>query len=179
MAKSDTELKQLHEMCKEYTPNPSYVFKRCSNKLKDGKIEKKKWFVVFKKFDSTITNEDRKGVLYVKYAEHMASELKVVEIINISDPSLTKGVIVDVIDEIETVYKVGEIVKSRKTCDISYFKSLDRAYFHGENIEMPLFVIPLLKYNGRVGSGTKVYADGRTIFSVGSSLKVVNIVNSC
>lgn len=136
-------LKKLYKKCKKYANDSSYVYKLCHNKTKKGEGDRK-WLVILKKLEETQTNEDRAFVSDTNCAKFRANSLKVIKIINTTKPNFIKTKIVNVCRDIETEYKVGDIVEphlyeydKNVICGggIHYFKTLEPAYFYGKCIQ--------------------------------------------
>jgi hypothetical protein len=96
--------KMLVTMCQIY--DDSHVYKLIHDTLN------KEWLLVAKKLD----------LPRITRAKH-DSTLMIVNIINIFDPSITTG---SIIDEYQTKYSVNEIICLTSN---QYFKSLERAYY--------------------------------------------------
>lgn len=137
--------KQLEHVCENYTKNEDnvYVYGSCVD-MSSKKDKSRKWLVVFKKLDNTVTNEKRLNVVNESYAKFRANRLEVVEIINMKNPKQRKNRIMhlteyccDSIPSKSLIYEVGKIVECNNfNHDINvvhgpgiyYFKSLITAY---------------------------------------------------
>jgi antitoxin component YwqK of YwqJK toxin-antitoxin module len=117
---------KVADLCRVYADDSSYVYKVCSNNL-----------VVMQKLISTLTNEDRK-VINSKYAKYRASELKVIEIINIHDTNKKVSKIKNNYNGTEIIYELDKIIypdeydTSLNVCShgIHYFKTIEPALFY-------------------------------------------------
>src|SRR5579872_6315550 len=92
LSKIDKNYKQLLEICKEYCSDSSYVYKLCNNN--HYRVERK-WLVVLKKLDDTITNEHRTGIVNDYFAKYRANKLKVIKIFDITNPDITRYKVVN------------------------------------------------------------------------------------
>jgi antitoxin component YwqK of YwqJK toxin-antitoxin module len=149
-------LEILKEQCKKYQSIDGFVFKTANDILSKKDIYTKKWLIVMRKCDDTITNEIRYNILNKDYAKCRANKLKVIAIINMNKPSLRKQCVVNSVAysinnfvSRRTKYKVGHMVECDnfdwnfdEVCSggIHYFRTLEPAYFYRD--------LPL-KYTGR------------------------------
>jgi antitoxin component YwqK of YwqJK toxin-antitoxin module len=158
-------LQELLEICKPYTDDEKYVYKKCCDVLRKDKS--RKWLVILEKTDETKTNEGRSGIMNPDTAQYRASVLKVVRIINLNDPKKTIKYLVNQYPGPDsgyhcnfvhqTKYTVGKKVEATFNDDdndnlcfsgIYYFKSIEPAI---------LYRVPPRKYFGTM---IRWYSDG-------------------
>jgi antitoxin component YwqK of YwqJK toxin-antitoxin module len=127
----------IQKINRRYLVEDKYVYKKCSDTLRKDKS--RKWLVILKKIRTTKTNEERKTI-DPKTAKFRASELRVVRIINLNDPTKTIRYLVNDYEGKKIKYRVGEIVRPDTfdedincVCSngIHYFKSIEPAIFYG------------------------------------------------
>lgn len=135
-------LDKLFIECKSFTSDPMCVYKKCVDMISDpdpGTDPDRKWLVILRKLPDTKTNEKRQNVINPKCAKFRANKLKVIKIINVDDPSITKKHILNKFNNNELCYRVGDTVISdlydeniNVTCShgIHYFKTIRAAYFY-------------------------------------------------
>jgi antitoxin component YwqK of YwqJK toxin-antitoxin module len=132
---NDKNLDRIINACSKYISDSSCVYKTC----RDIKNELSYWLIVLQKLAGTLTNEHRDNVIDENYAKFRGDKFKVVDIINIDDPSVTTKSIVNKYDDILTEYIIGKVVYPDKYNDdinviathgIHYFKSLIAAYLY-------------------------------------------------
>lgn len=167
LVKSNKNFTEIDKVCEKYKLDSSFVYKICIDAsgmitknseskiyLKDFKtIEQelnkmeKKWIVVMQKMDDTDTNESRNDVKDKRFAKFRADKLKVVNILDVNNPTITKKAIVNTYNHddeflLVTSYEVGKIVVPHEfdrdddmICSggIHYFRTLIAAYFYREN----------------------------------------------
>lgn len=151
---SDRNLEYILERCKEkkYYRNEAYVYKLCYDvtDIRTCRDHDRAWFVILQKLSGTaftITNESRIGVLSKNCAKFRANFLKVIEIMNVNDPTITKDSITNEYvcydsknKQIKLLkYTVGEIVKVDdfdenldEICSsgVHYFKTPKPAFYY-------------------------------------------------
>lgn len=134
---SSEQLDKLLKKCENYITDESYVYKIC---VEWNIVDNGEWIVIMKKIEDTKTNEER-FVVDKMHAKYRASELKVIEIINASNPEITKEFFTNKLhfQNKTTTYRVGCIVKPdfynddiKSVCSggIHYFKTLESAFFY-------------------------------------------------
>lgn len=136
------DFKKVEKKCKEYEDE------NCENVFKKIKDAYNSWIVILRKIsntaheESTITNEDRKGIKDSSRAKYRANKLKVIMIINMQNPSITEKMVIGKYYGIYTTYEVGKVVYPDSfnndldqdcTNGIHYFKTLEPAYFYNEH----------------------------------------------
>src|SRR5271170_1795590 len=114
---SDQCLEVLQKICEIYTCSDKYVYKSCFN-LPD-EIEIREWLVVLEKLDDTITNETRSNAVDKQHAKFRADKLKVIKIVNMKNPMLTKTHIVNEYNLTKTKYEVDKVTCCDKYDHIS------------------------------------------------------------
>lgn len=128
----------LLKICEDYIRSETYVYKMCYN-FSDKYDSKQKWLVVFEKLKETKTNEKRKGVFDRVCAKFRADTLKVVDIIDIYNPSASVEYITHRYNFNEIKYQINRTVtadnyneKIDKICTggIHYFKTLITAFYY-------------------------------------------------
>jgi len=135
-------MNNLEKIKKKYEKyiGPNYVYKKCIDFL--AKNLSMKWLVILEKIKGTKTNEGRFRVVNRAYAKFRADKLRVIKIINVNNPNLTKKYIVNIFNDIKIRYKVGKITYPNKydenidvicSSGIHYFNTIDPAYFYIEN----------------------------------------------
>src|SRR5579872_4512006 len=87
---ADQNLPNLLKICENYSKDSCFVYKMCTD------CNRKNGFVILKKFDKTLKNENRK-VINSKYAKYRASHLEVIMILDPDNLSKT-------IDELLHIY---------------------------------------------------------------------------
>lgn len=104
----DEQFREVLKKCEPYVNDCSYVYKLCTHTERESSnIE---WFVILQKIpDETKTNEERKNVVDKSYAKFRANKLKVIDIFNVNDPSVSRTHVVNCFTK-ELVYKIGEVV---------------------------------------------------------------------
>jgi hypothetical protein len=145
--KNCIHLQELFKICEKYSKSTKYVYKACVDFYSKNKDDRK-WLVIMKKTPKTITNESREKVHDTNVAKHRANLLKVIKIINMNKPTLTKKYIMNCTMTESgykfMFYKVGKIVKSDSydndpnvVCGsgIHYFKTLLPAFYYGEHYQ--------------------------------------------
>jgi antitoxin component YwqK of YwqJK toxin-antitoxin module len=161
--------KQLEQVCEKYTKRKEhdnvYVYGSCAD-ISSKKDKSRKWLVVLKKLENTLTNEKRSNVVDHDHAKFRANRLEVVEIINMKNPKQTKNRIIDSYEysdeklsgkKVEVVYEVNNFVDQRLPtveCDnfdldvdvvngsgIYYFKTIISAYCY-EMVPNHYYVLP-------------------------------------
>jgi antitoxin component YwqK of YwqJK toxin-antitoxin module len=149
---NDSILNELYDMHSEYVNNDAYVYKMCndlsnylsndpSNDPSNDSFNKlsNDWLVIMEKTDKTITNENRKSVINKEHAKFRASRLKVIKIINVDDPTITKTKIINMYEDKQTIYEINKDVvpdyynnNEEVICTggIHYFRTLISAYYY-------------------------------------------------
>lgn len=133
----ELKFEYLKKMCSKYDVN--HVYKKCNDEYDDS------WIIVLEKMHDTNTNENRIDIRNIATAKYRANKLKVVDIINMNTPSITKKEIISTYhpkcDNKKTKYKVGDIVYPdyydpfiENVCSngIHYFRKIEAAYFYGD-----------------------------------------------
>jgi antitoxin component YwqK of YwqJK toxin-antitoxin module len=135
---NDSELKRLLHECKRYVNDEMYVYISCKNFPMTEKNVLKKWLIILKKVEDTLTNESRENIKDTKNALYRANKLKVIKIINVVNPNVTKRKMTHKHDIIKTKYEVNKMIESKSyTSDINivlgdgiyYFKTPITAYY--------------------------------------------------
>src|SRR5580692_5246112 len=133
-------LRVIITKCNKYIDDDSYVYKLCRDNLSDD--AHRKWLVILQKLDTTETNELRTNITNKDHAFFRANRLKVIEIIDVDNPDISKKFIVNEYKFLETRYEVGNITEPDQYSDdiniiygggIHYFKTPITA-FHYRNI---------------------------------------------
>jgi len=130
-------LEEVQEVLKEYTKNPSFVFKKCQNSI-----------VVLKKLEDTITNELR-SVANKKYAKFRGNKFyveKIIDLITLEDKIQTNN---SIHEDKSITYIVGNIIEEKE-----YDTKLDRVYGKGIHYFLILerayyYYIDISNYNGK------------------------------
>src|SRR5579863_7490121 len=108
MTDKKSTLDDLTQKYKTYIDDASYVYKLCCDMV--DKYAAREWLVILQKLEDTKTNEDRKDVADHLHAKFRADKLKVVEIVSVLDPRITKDFVVNEFHNIRAKYTKGEIV---------------------------------------------------------------------
>lgn len=165
-------LEYILDFCKDFTPDPKYVYKLCMNR----------WFVVLEKTPKTKTNEARLNIYDPACAMFRASVLNVVAIIDIHSLDCTVN---KAINELKcyktdkkwsTAYEVGSIVEPDSydpninnicTSGIHYFKTPEPAYYYVKYIPTLIdnrkgyYVDPDSMWNHYTGPWKNWYSSGQ------------------
>lgn len=168
---NNENLNELLKKCEKYTSladlekfdvrgqtndnNNAFVYKLIVDDTKNSTGNCENWLVVMKKLEDTTkaeptqtkTNENRSNVIDENYAKFRADKLKVVEIINVDNPKITRDKIVNKFKfdydmtlsvNNETIYEVDKITECKYYDDdidvvcshgIHYFKTLVPAFY--------------------------------------------------
>lgn len=121
-------LDKIKERCKLYIHNPKYVYKSCGE-----------YIVILKKLETTITNEDRTGIVNRKFAAFRANELMTIFIIHKYDLDRQINHIKNTSYKLKhVVYEIGKITTSENyefdkdkifVAGLHYYVSIDPAYY--------------------------------------------------
>jgi antitoxin component YwqK of YwqJK toxin-antitoxin module len=108
----DKCFEQIIAICKELNKTDNCIYEQVYKICNDiSNINSREWFVIMQKLGTTQTNEGRTDVFDKNCAKFRASELLVVKIINIYNPSVTVESITNRYEGFTTIYKVDEIVR--------------------------------------------------------------------
>src|SRR5271156_2938899 len=80
----------LQKICEKYTSDRKYVYKICCDLSCENFKYTREWLVVMENCDDTISNEARPGVVDMDYAPFRANKMRIVDIINVFDPTTKK-----------------------------------------------------------------------------------------
>lgn len=134
---TDDHLAILQRKLKIYIDDESYVYKSSYDFSIDEKT--RKWLIIMQKLVDTQTNEARSDVFDRDYAKFRANKLRVVEIINMENPNITKKIVTNKYAPFEIKYEVGFVVEEdkydyavNKICSngIHYFRTLVPAFYY-------------------------------------------------
>jgi antitoxin component YwqK of YwqJK toxin-antitoxin module len=157
-------LKQIKHLYTQYINNSKYVFSSHTNNTNS-------FIIILKKIQNTITNEIRSDVSNQYFALFKGHSFYVELILNKFDPS----VIVNQIKE--TAIFIKDHTISSDVCDISYYKSIDPAFYSGIHNFSSSYNITKCKFwnengslketyqlkYGAVSGKKKIYNDGKLI----------------
>ena len=120
----DDICEKIKSLCSIYENDDNYVYSASNN-----------YFMILKKIDSTLTNENRKNIMNIKYACYKANELYVVCIYNRHNPSKIQNAIKIKKEKFGLFcFEIGKMtccdnVVNYQDLYLGYYKTPERAFY--------------------------------------------------